>query len=209
MSSVIQGKLRTKKVTVLSEDDVAENNGQMFVDSNNIRFVVGSNDVFNVGKEDIEDFFVARTFTWYSFQATTGLDDEWFAGGLQIQDANGNDLVDQQAVVWTKDQQIAYGTTLYDRLVFGSGGIAEALTDGGAYVQPLYVGIPYGPVASKHRFRYLATANYAAQTPDLATIAYSTSGDSSSDPRSLVFTTIDTYNPEAAADGFHDWPAYP
>lgn len=209
MSSVIQGKLRTKRVTVLSEDDVEANNGEMFVDSNNIRFVVGGNDVFNVGKQDIDDFFVTRNFTWYSFQATTGLDDEWFAGGLQIQDANGNNLVTQETVVWTKDQQIEYGTTLYNRLVFGTGGIAEALSDGGAYVQPLYIGIPYGPVASQHRFRYLATANYTAQTPDLATFAYATGGSSSSDPRTLTFNVIDTYNPEAAADGFHTWPAYP
>jgi hypothetical protein len=212
MSQLTRGKTRTKKITVLSEDDVDANNAVLTVDSNNIRFSVADLDVFNIGKEGIQDFFITRNFTWYSFQADTGIDpgNEWFAGGLQILDTNGTNLVDQQAVLWTKDQNIPYGTTLYNRLVLGMGGLAVAITEGGGYVEPLYIGIPYAAgVGVSHRFLYISEANYEARTPDSVVISYSTGGLAESDPRSLSYTVLDTYNPEAQGSNVHTWPTYP
>jgi hypothetical protein len=206
-----QGKIRTKNVTIMSDDDVSANDAVLFVQSNTIRFTVGQEDIFNVGKQGIEDLFVARSFTWYSFQAVSGLEnnEEWFAGGLQIRDTSGNNLVGQDTVLWTNDQQVLYGEPLFSKLILGYGTDAQAITEDGAYVEPIYVGIPHAAgTAVEHRFLYLAEANFAARTPDEASISYSTAGTETSDPRTLTFTGLTTYNPESTGTAFLSWPPH-
>lgn len=162
----------------------------------------------------------ASSFVWYSIRPTNGLhnDEQWYAGGLEMRDADGNQLIptDGSAVLWTTSTQRYFGVgdSVYDPLIMN--GTLTRITrhpgSGLAYSEPIYVGFSHSAPVAEHRFAVVNTApgpnndGYQRRTPNNAVVSKATGGDSSSDPTTLTFTQLFTYNPESKSTNFQPWP---
>jgi hypothetical protein len=153
------------------------------------------------------------SFAWYSIRPTNGLanSEEWFGGGLEMRDADGNQLIptDGSAVLWIKDANIPYSSNAYTSIIVNDGTIIKmtnAPASGNAYNQPIYVGFSHSALVASHRFATVSAAGYSNRTPNNAVVSKAEGGDANSDPRNLTFTQILTYNPENKGSNFQAWP---
>ena len=153
------------------------------------------------------------SFVWYSIRPTNGLanSEEWFGGGLEMRDADGNQLIptDGSAVLWIKSANNPFGSGAYTSIIINDGNTIKMTRHPGsglAYSEPIYVGFSHSAPVASHRFAVVTTGSYSNRTPNNAVVSKATGGDASSDPRNLTFSQIFTYNPENKSTNFQAWP---